>query len=499
MTLGDHERARPPSVDDEHRGLAAVHGRRRQRDRGRGHRLADVERELGGRPHRDRRLAYRRRRSRRARCGSPRSAAGARREIFAVRSRAGRRASGGAPACPARPRRSHPRARRPRRARCGDRRRVAIDEPGRTNAPGSTWRVGDLAVERRAQHAVVDLERRARSSAPCSAATCACLLARRPPSCRPRSARRTCRRAGCDTRAASLRARRCCMRVHGARLHRDLLFDRRRVPAVERRDHLAALDLRARPHEHGVDVGRHELRADLRLDPRLDGADVAARGLERRRDRRDRRDALGAVGERDVVDAALAAACRAPRRRRAARRPRRAGSSGRRTARGTRIGRHRSSAWTSASGDAREACTRARQLELADGELDLRRRSAAPRHRRARPRSRARREARVGLIWFAARRRPSAAARAARLCATCELDEYACDAAPRSCSRAASSSAARTRFLPPRRFARARRRCDRRAATKHDHPVPVRDVGEKPSPAGLSASAVVTVAPPARP
>ena len=46
--------------------------------------------------------------------------------------------------------------------------------PGRTKAPGSMERGGDLAVERRAQDAVVDLQRAAASFA-FSASSCACL------------------------------------------------------------------------------------------------------------------------------------------------------------------------------------------------------------------------------------------------------------------------------------------------------------------------------------
>ena len=44
---------------------------------------------------------------------------------------------------------------------------------------------------------------------------------------------------------------------------------------------LAALHGGAGAHEHGVDVGRNELRADVGRDPRVQPADVGALGVER--------------------------------------------------------------------------------------------------------------------------------------------------------------------------------------------------------------------------
>ena len=101
------------------------------------------------------------------------SAAGARRLIVRRQLGAGRLDGDLRPACPARRRRSRPRARRRRCAPCCDRRRVTTGLPGRTKAPGSTKRVGDLAVERRAQDAVVDLERCARRARRACSATSA--------------------------------------------------------------------------------------------------------------------------------------------------------------------------------------------------------------------------------------------------------------------------------------------------------------------------------------
>ena len=146
------------------------------------------------------------------------------------------------------------RDRRPRRSTC----------PGRTNAPGSIVRVGDLAVERRAQDAVVDLER--------ACSTSLAFVA---------SELRLPRAALCGRLLLGLVRRDEAaveQALHARRLVGDRLLLRvdARAPASATA-WLAALALRQSsvastsprfttapgPHEHRVDVRRDELRADF--------------------------------------------------------------------------------------------------------------------------------------------------------------------------------------------------------------------------------------------
>ena len=117
-------------------------------------------------------------------------------------------------------------------------------------------------------------------------ASCACFARRSAPS--------FCSASFGETKPPSSRL------VHARRLVRRAPAGSRRARApASRRLALAALALRQSsvastsprlttapgPHEHRVDVGRDELRPDLRLDPRLERADVRARRLILRRSR----------------------------------------------------------------------------------------------------------------------------------------------------------------------------------------------------------------------
>ena len=150
-------------------------------------------------------------------------------------------------ACPGRRRRSRSPGRRTSSARWCGRRPRRWRCPGRTNAPGSIVRVADLAVERRAQDAVADLEAGRRELRPLRRELR--LLATRsgPASAPPRSATRSRRRGGVWS-ARRLVGERLLPRVDGARLGGDGLARRARVAAIERGEHLAALG-RRRPGE----------------------------------------------------------------------------------------------------------------------------------------------------------------------------------------------------------------------------------------------------------
>ena len=175
----------------------------------------------------------------------------------------------------ARRRRSRSPARRRSCAPCCGRRPRRSAVPGRTNAPGSIVRVAISPSNgaRRMQSLTSRLVRRQLGA-----------LRRRAAPPPTRSAACFCSASFGDDEAAveqRLHARRlvgdrALPRVDGARLGGDRLARRARVAAVERREHLAALDDRARSDEHRVDVGRDELRPDLGLDPGPQRPDVRA-------------------------------------------------------------------------------------------------------------------------------------------------------------------------------------------------------------------------------
>ena len=248
--------------DLEQRRLVAVHRRGGQRDRGRRDRRAVRERDLRGRPHRDRvdravgvldaaldvDLDVRGAGGSLGRGCAPRNRPG---DVLANRQQVDCDAG----------------ARRDRVEVLfgdvdGDPHDVAVDErrnrtPRRRERAGVEEPLGDLAVERRPQHAVVDLELVARQLG--LERGDLRLLARgvglldvdlvlrhvlvleqlREP-----------RRLGRGSRAH---------RVDRARLGGDLLVERRRVAAVEGREHVAALGDRARPDQHGVDQRADQL------------------------------------------------------------------------------------------------------------------------------------------------------------------------------------------------------------------------------------------------
>ncbi len=73
------------------------------------------------------------------------------------------------------------------------------------------------------------------------------------------------------------------------------------IPAVERRQHVVALDDRPRPHQDRIDEGRDHLRPHAGLDPRLQRSHVGSRGPVLGRLGTNHGHRLGPRGERDLV------------------------------------------------------------------------------------------------------------------------------------------------------------------------------------------------------
>ena len=278
------------AFDDEQRRLRAVDRGGVQRHARRWHRLAHLDANLARRVDGDLPLADRACRPRRARCACRDRRSGERRETAAGErlARSPRRAW--SPALPGATdvevalghvdRHAH---------RCCDRRPRRWRVPGRTNAPGSMVRVAISPSNgaRRTQSFTSsglrdELRALARRAWPPPTRSRACFISTvvridEPAVEQALHARRLVR----DARAGARRWRapRRPRPASGAR-----------VAAIERRQDLAALDDRARTHEHRVDVRRDELRPHVAPRSRAAACprtlrDVAERRVARRRRR----------------------------------------------------------------------------------------------------------------------------------------------------------------------------------------------------------------------